>query len=156
LPEKGELTIFVDDVRVATMSLGATDDGPVLSPAECAIFEREHRGFCLDVDDRSARLRATLDRSARVVATLAGERRTLLAPGGRVDVLLPLSPGCPHDLALELVAFDGRTLSARLVLVAENDLAPVHLVESLPNPRGAEPAQEYVELLNSSDARVDL
>jgi hypothetical protein len=108
------------------------------------------------VDDRSARLRGLLDRSARLVVTDSDGSRTFLAPGGRVDVHLPLAPGCIHRIDLAIVTLDGRRLSAAFDLIAERDLAPVHLIESLANPRGPEPTQEYVELLNTSDARVSL
>jgi hypothetical protein len=156
LPDSGTLTIVVDDHAVATLSLGVLERDPTLVPLDCAVFERQERGFCLDVDDRSARLRALLDRSARVVLTTTDGREVFLAPAGRVDILLPLAHGCSHEIDVALVTLDGRSLGATLEVHPERDLAPVHLVESFPNPRGPEPAQEYVELLNVSAVPVSL
>src|SRR5690606_24031736 len=95
---------------VAEMGLGARDDAPDLAPLPCAVFERHEQGFCVDADDRSARLRALLDRSARALVFDAGPPRAFLAPAGRVDVTLPLTPECPSSITIELVMLDGDSL----------------------------------------------
>jgi hypothetical protein len=156
LPDSGDLTFFVDDGPVATMRLGTLEHAPAFAELACAVFERREGAFCLDVDDLSARLRARVDRSARAIVTIAGQRRVFLAPAGRVDVLVPLSHGCVTDLSAEIVALDGRVLFSAHEIHAERDLPPVHLVESLANPYGPEPSQEYVELLNVSDVPISL
>lgn len=157
LPEIGTLQLAADRRRVAEMRLGPAEGPPSLAPMECAVFERPFGDLCLDVDDRSARIRGRSRGSARIAVKSAVRDAVFLAPGGSIDVLLPLECGVAREaIAMEIIALDGQTLAFEFTLEREVGLPEIHLVESLPNPRGPEPAQEYVEIFNAGRASLDL
>lgn len=121
--------------------------GPDLAPPDLTRTSLESHGRCL-----RARLVALEPLHLRLTA--AGAARELVAPPGPVELAVPLV-GPPGALVTaQLVATDlaGRTAerTSEHVLGASLDptAPPLALTELLANPRGPEPAQEFVELLD--------
>jgi Lamin Tail Domain len=71
-------------------------------------------------------------------------------------VLSPLSPDTPISLQLTTVANDGSTESATFSSVTSLPQPHIVINEVLANPIGAEPAQEWIELVNDGLIEVDL
>lgn len=104
-------------------------------------------------------LHASFTASEPVQATLTLAGRSDAAAGGPGPVHLALrlagpTPGAPVTATLRVEDLAGNASERALVAVLEDspELPPLGLAELLANPRGAEPAQEFVEL---ADLRSD-
>lgn len=128
-----------------------------LLPIECGVFE-EHLGeLCLERDDRSAILRGRLNRSARAEIIEDGEiSLESLAPGGGFELSLDLRGRCERNLELVFIDLSGAERSVALRLEPHRDLPELHLIESLADPYGPEPAQEYLILYHAGDVPISL
>ncbi|MDC0715404.1 hypothetical protein [Nannocystis bainbridge] len=122
-----------------------TGPGPDLSPPDLASLAFVQIGRCLH-----ARLHAREPLRLRLV--VGPEARELVAPAGPVDLGLRLDAPAGARVTATLQAWDlaGRTAerSEEHVLGDSFDRGapPLALAEVLANPRGREPAQEFVEL----------
>lgn len=122
-----------------------TGPGPDLSPPDLAGLVFAQLGRCLH-----ARLHAREPLRLRLTAGPAA--RELVAPPGPVDLAVRLDAPAGARVTATLQAWDlaGRAAerSAEHVLgdSFERDAPPLALAEVLANPRGREPAQEFVEL----------
>lgn len=121
--------------------------GPDLAPPDLSTLSLDLHGRCL-----RARLFAREPLHVRLAA--ADDARELVTPAGPVELALPLTGPPGAAITARLVATD---LAGRLgertsehVLGASFDPAapPLALAELLANPRGPEPAQEFVELVD--------
>lgn len=138
---------FIDDLG------GALE----LLKAECGVFEEAHEGGCVDRDDRSAIFRGSFSRSARLEVFERGERiAETLAPGGRFEVELDLRRRCSRELEIVFTDLAGEAGSIALELEPHRDLPELHLIESLADPYGPEPQQEYLVIYNASASPIAL
>jgi hypothetical protein len=128
---------------------------PSLSQALCALDELSERGACLLLGEDRLDLRATADEPVFVellappvgAAALAFSEPFALALAG-------LSPeGCAF---LRLTDLAGHRSEEAACYRLPDDLATLTIDEVRADPLGAEPAQEYVELLNFGAHPVDM
>ncbi|HEX5658704.1 MAG TPA: lamin tail domain-containing protein [Polyangiales bacterium] len=134
---------------------GAPDrDAPTLMTVACAIDERAVGGACVRSDDRQLVVHGRSDEPC-FVTLLAGNQRamTLSYAGAFALALTPKDVQGVANLRLSDLAGNVRELSLSFELTP---LAEVTLDELRPDPLGAEPAQEYVELLNFGTETVAL
>lgn len=121
--------------------------GPDLAPPDLAGASLEPHGRCM-----RARLVAREPLHLRLLA--AGASREVVAAPGPVELAVPLAGSPGARVTAQLVATDlaGRSAerTSEHVLGASHDPAapPLALTEILANPRGPEPAQEFVELVD--------
>lgn len=139
-----------------TASGGRATDLGWLSPT-CALDEESVAVGCLLADDRSLTLRVRADAPVRLWLVSAHATDSAVAPRGEATLRLAgLSPGTPQDVTLRAVDLSGREQSVTSTWSTEADLAPLSITEVRADPRGPEPAQEYVEVANVGHAPVDL
>lgn len=156
--QPGHLTLVYQEEAIATF---AVSDEP-LEPlnfvvGSCGVFEEAIGSFCLDRDDRSALLYGALNRSVHVeVRELGQTMDEALAPGGRVRLEFDLRGRCERAIELRFRDLLGEELKAELLLEPHRRLPELHLVESLADPFGPEPAQEYITLYNAGREPIRL
>jgi hypothetical protein len=142
--------------RFATAA-GSDDTPPTFGAVECARDERPIATGCALVDDQSARVRVQLDEPATLGLRVADREHAQLWAAGdtrlRLDGLAGTETAALHVRATDLA---GNTTEAREPLALERDLAQVSIMEIRANPRGPEPDQEYVEILNFGSVPVQL
>jgi hypothetical protein len=148
----------LDDWSAGFLTAVHYDDAPprwVSLP--CAVDERPIEVGCALVDDRGARLRLKADEPARIAISIAEHRRSVVAARGIAEFELEELPAEP-PARIEVRAIDGAgNESVRsLALHLEQDLARLSITEVRADPRGPEPVQEYVEILNYGEGPVDL
>lgn len=147
----GPATLLAGGESVASFVFVDEAPGPLeLLAIECGVFEERVEGICVDRDDRSAILRGNLSRSARV--ELAEEGAVVLeglAPGGRFELEIDLRERCERELRLAFIDLFGETIAIDLELEPHRSLPELHLIESLADPIGPEPAQEYLVLYHA-------
>jgi hypothetical protein len=120
------------------------------APLECVAGETALDHACVFVDDESVSVRATFGRPVRAHLVVGDVDRGRSFPWG--DVLLrvgELSAGTALDARLQVFAEDGDALSRTFVIETHSQAPPIGIVEVCANPRGPEPSQEYVELVNA-------
>lgn len=123
----------------------------------CAPDEVEVGRGCMLSDDESARLRLAVDRPVR--AFLDSERGAArdIAPRGEIALeLMGLGADVHVEAELRLIGLDGSTHAERVALETTPPLASLTISETCADPRGPEPRQEYVELLNYGTVPVEL
>ena len=152
-----------------------TGTGAFLSPSlnapACALDETLWRGDvpegvppeespalgCLFVDDRSLELRLTATGPLRYrLEGGAGSTRAVAARGDAALTLRHLAPDTAQDLWLDAVDLAGHTLRLPVHAQTTEALDAVYVMEVRADPLGAEPRQEYVEVLNAGTTTVDL
>ncbi|HEY6878995.1 MAG TPA: lamin tail domain-containing protein [Polyangiales bacterium] len=126
---------------------------PVLVPTRCAADEQAWSGACVRVDDRALTVRGASDEP--VFATLSdGARRVAaLTYAGTFELTLRTPAG---STTLRLQDWAGNLVELAVPYTLAHDLATVAIDEVRSDPRGKEPAQEYVELLNFGSESVSL
>lgn len=141
------------------------DDVSPPLPAEdepCALDESAlEGGGCLLADDRSlsVRLRASEPVRAFFALIRGGTRREVAVVSSRGDVALSvraLTPDTAFDATLYLIDAAGLEFEQHVSLPTTAALAALSITEVRSDPRGAEPRQEYVEVLNFGPVPVDL
>lgn len=121
------------------------------SPLACSAGETALGDACVFVDDESVSVRAAFGRPVRAHLVVGDVDRGRSFPWG--DVLLrvgDLAAATSLDARLQIFAEDGDALSQTFVAETRAAGPRLGIVEVCANPRGPEPAQEYVELLNAS------
>jgi hypothetical protein len=134
---------------------GAADRSePQLMTAGCALDERALGGACVRADDRRLFVRGNTDEPC-FVTLLAGSQRamTLSYAGEFALALAPRELQGVATLRLSDLAGNVRELSLSYELAP---MAQLTIDELRSDPLGAEPAQEYVELLNFGTETVSL
>jgi len=129
------------------------------SPATpaCALDELPTPLGCALVDDDSVALRVELGVPARV-EWIVGEARALtVASRGAATLRVgDLPPERAFETRLRATGTDGAPHEWTVELSTTAPLARVAIVEVRADPRGPEPAQEYVEVLNYGDVPISL
>jgi hypothetical protein len=141
---------------------GAPDATPPepIADAACAPDEITLDGSCALVDDGSVTLRLRTAEAVRASLSLAAaERRETfdLAPRGDVRLALrSLVPDSPYDAVLRLTDAAGLVVERAFEFATRPPLATLSITEIRADPRGSEPRQEYVEVVNFGPVPVDL
>lgn len=121
----------------------------------CELDEVPAGPTCVLADDRSVTLRAQLAAPVRAFLSGASVRDRSVANRGEVRLRLePLVAGARFEAELNLIGLGGQTHVERIELSVPEALLPVTIAEVRANPLGAEPRQEYVEVLNFGAAPV--
>lgn len=130
---------------------------PRLSALACALDEVELPFACLFTDDASFELRIRASEPVRARLTVGDRELTTIAPRGEAGLSAGGFPsGVAFDAVLRVEDTAGRTTVEEFVLEILPPLATVSIVEVRADPRGPEPRQEYVEVLNWGTVTVDL
>lgn len=143
----------------ARFTTAPDDDGepPALLPLPCALDEVAIDAGCVLADDARVTLRVQASEPVRLVLSIAG--RTLLSVAPRGSAALGAG-GLPPDTALAAILraedLGGNVVEFPLALRTTEPLATLSIVEVRADPLGAEPRQEYVEILNYGSAPLDL
>lgn len=129
---------------------------PNLLPLVCGLDETPADLGCALADDARVTLRLRAD--TPVIASLTSPRAVdrQLAPRGEITLSLALGIDAAVDAELRLEGLAGETLSATIPLRTHPTLAAITIAEVRADPRGPEPRQEYVELLNYGASAVEL
>ena len=137
-----------------TVSFGtaeARDDAaPTLMPATCALDELSIADVCVLPRAQGATVRGLSDEPALVTVRAGDERQAALSLSGAFALDLAniaAAEVVPLVVQLEYLAGNAREVPLTVSLPAA--LARVAIDEVRADPLGPEPAQEYVELLNS-------
>lgn len=130
---------------------------PAFAPRPCALDESVVVAGCALATDEVVELAVATSGPARLWLEGAERVDSAVAPRGTARLRLA---GLPSDRALaatlRVVGLDGSTRTEELSLATTPPLPRVSIVEVRPDPRGPEPAQEYVEILNLGEAPVPL
>jgi len=144
---------FIAEVTTAATAPSQT----VFVPPECGMDERRVGPTCVLADDERVVIRVEASGPARFFVDAAGRRTSAVAPRGTARLVLEgLAPDQRLTLTLALLDLAGRQVRTRLEVETTPPLAPIGITEARIDPRGPEPAQEYVELLNSGAMPIDL
>lgn len=146
---------------------GAPVSAPAVLHTPCTPDETAtEAGFCVLIHDTWLRVRGRFDRAAYVdildLSTRAEVEEgallnTTASPRGEFALEVgSLEPESSLRLALRATSLAGTSAFWPLELTTRASLPTVAITESRANPRGPEPAQEYVELLNYGAAPVRL
>jgi hypothetical protein len=145
--------------RLASFRTGAAGAAPASTPGTlpCALDETEVALGCLLAGDDRVVLRVRMSAPALLLLRAGEPLARAVAPRGDAELAVRgLAPDRALDLRLTAIGLAGDTH----VHVASARTAPplprVSIVEVRADPRGPEPRQEYVELLNYGDVEVDL
>ncbi|MBW2465130.1 MAG: hypothetical protein JRH11_26005, partial [Deltaproteobacteria bacterium] len=123
----------------------------------CAIDEEDLGPACVLVDDRRISLHVAATGPARFFVTGAGRSDAVIAPRGAARLTLeglPARTSVTVDLRLVDLALRERGHTLEVTTTAP--LAPLSITEIRSDPLGPEPAQEYVEVLNSGAMPLDI
>ncbi|MGE0787046.1 MAG: hypothetical protein AB7S26_15335 [Sandaracinaceae bacterium] len=132
-------------------------DAPSTDAAACAIDEIPLEVGCALIDESSLTLRVQADEPVRAELSLAGRELHRLAPRGEAELeVVGLPAASPFDGTLVLTDLAGNTLEAEVALETTEPLLALSISEVRSDPAGAEPHQEYVEVLNYGAVPVDL
>ncbi|MEM9190072.1 MAG: hypothetical protein AAGF12_12890 [Myxococcota bacterium] len=136
-----------------------TGAAPLLALAEltCALDELAVGQMCLLVQDHSARLRLRANVPFRAHLAVGPQRWGTVAPRGEAEFSIDrLEPGGQYLAELTLVSLAGEEQQFSIPIETHSTLLPLTISEVRANPTGAEPAQEYVELINFGREPADL
>ncbi len=135
----------------------ADRNSPELLPVSCAIDESEVAIGCALIDDHNLQLRLRANEPVRFHLKVSEQNLSLTAPRG--DSVIALRDREPDSLIqMQLTATDeaGNRSITPLSLRTQTDLARLSITEVRADPRGPEPEQEFIELLNYGDDPIDL
>ena len=140
-----------------TFESGESDDfvAPALTATACAPDEVALGLLCVLLGDAHFDVRGSLSEPALVTVAAPPAQWSTLA-GGRSFALRDLARGDTRQVLLRLRDLAGNLHDAAVALPDAPRLASVSIDELRADPRGTEPAQEYVELLNSGAHPVSL
>lgn len=140
----------------ASFTLAALPDhaSPQLLATRCATDEQALDALCVRRDAERLFVRGNVDESALVSLQRDALRSATLSYAGSFELSLAL--GGDDGAQLSAVDLAGNTSVHALVAAPTSALACLRIDEVLANPRGKEPAQEWVELLNCASTPVSL
>lgn len=115
-------------------------------PLTCARDELAQGPVCLLVSEKSVAVRARADENGLLSLAIGAELSGALGSSG--DYTLDAALDAPRSAVLQLSDPAGNTTQLTLALEPARDLAAISIDEVRVDPRGPEPSQEYVELLN--------
>ncbi|RLB53499.1 MAG: hypothetical protein DRJ42_11795 [Deltaproteobacteria bacterium] len=123
----------------------------------CAIDEEALGPACVLVDDQRISLHVAATGPARFFVTGGGRSDAVVAPRGAARLTLEgLPAGTMVTVELRLVDLVLRERVHSFEVATTPPLAPLSITEVRADPSGPEPAQEYVEVLNSGAMPLDL
>ncbi|MCB9591840.1 MAG: hypothetical protein H6719_03815 [Sandaracinaceae bacterium] len=131
----------------------SSDDAPpppeLRVPERCALDETLTELGCLLADDERIELRIDAGEPVRWRWALGDAEVFGIAPRGAVTIHVGgLAPETALEGQLTLEGTSGAVTALSLPVETTEPLATVAIVEVRPDPRGPEPTQEYVEILN--------
>jgi hypothetical protein len=133
----------------------ADPTAPAFAATRCADDARALPPLCAHARPESVDLSGTLAAPALVQAASAGALRATLAPQGTFALSdLPLDAS--RAVLVRATDLRGRVHELTVVVPPEPALAALSIDEVRADPRGKEPDQEYVELLNSGPEPMSL
>jgi hypothetical protein len=170
LPPRASVAIVVDNsvrdrtdapvgpVRFEIETAADFDETPPSFVAlACALDEEPIDVGCLLRDDRSVTVRLQASEPARLFLEGPARADRTVAPRGAATLRLTgLEPGAPVDAVVRAIDLAGHVSSISLSTSTHGPLAPVGITEVRADPIGPEPAQEYVEVVNSGAVPLDL
>jgi hypothetical protein len=138
---------------------GSSASAPPIEAVDvsCTRDEESLDGACVRADDESVSLRLALSGAARVTWQAGAHLGSSVAPRGDVTILLgDLRPASP--ITLTVVATDYREVetASSFDVATTEPLPTIAITEVRADPAGAEPRQEYIELLNYAREATDL
>lgn len=134
---------------------GGDPSVPAFAATRCPDDARALAPLCAHARPDAVDLSGTLHAPALVQAASAGVLRATLAPKGVFALAdLPLDAG--RAVLVRATFLHGRVHELTVVVPPESSLAPLSIDEVRADPRGKEPDQEYVELLNSGPEPMSL
>ncbi len=140
-----------------TTAADGEDAPPSIVALPCALDETELLGACVLADDGQLALRLQIDEPARVALSIAGRTLLAVAPRGSATLVAgDLMPDTEHAALLRVEDLAGQAIEHTLALRTAEPLITLSLAEVRADPRGPEPRQEYVEVLNYGSMTVDL
>jgi hypothetical protein len=123
----------------------------------CAQDEQEIAVGCSLTDDQSVAVRVQPDEPIRVQISAGQKRASAVSPRSETALLLQdLGADEPVDLRVQAVDYAGNLTNALFTLRTRPPQPKVSIAEIRADPRGPEPDQEFVELLNWGDHVIDL
>ncbi len=135
------------------------DDGapPAWIAAPCGVDEVPVLVGCQLADDGSITVAVHATGPLRLwLRTRAGSASAVAPRGDAVLRLEGLAPSTDLPATLSAIDLGGRERLVPLSLATTPPLPPIRITETLENPLGPEPRQEYVEVLNSGAMPIDL
>ncbi len=142
--------------RFTTSAEGA-DEPPALLALPCALDEVAIDDGCVLADDGRVVLRIAASEPVRATLSIAGRTVREVAPRGTATLAaLDLPPDTELATVLRLEDLGGNVVERALALRTTEPLLSLAIVEVRADPLGAEPRQEYVEVLNFGEDGVDL
>lgn len=148
----------VGDWSAEFSTAGEKDLSPARwQPRRCATDEQETPVGCALIDDRSVTLRVQTEEPARV-QVVAGQQRdcAVLLRDEAMVALGGLKPDEPLAVEVQTVDFAANRSTSRFSLRTRCALPTLSITEVRADPRGPEPNQEFIELLNWGETAVDL
>jgi hypothetical protein len=140
----------------------ALDPAPLLeraqpspAPLSCSDGEQAFGPSCAEVRDDRLLLRPLNEPTLWLIRGPAGELMEPLVPGERL-LVRDLAVASALSFELDVIDLGGRVISTRATVQTLPAEAHVVINEVLADALGAEPAQEWVELVNDGSAAVEL
>ena len=123
----------------------------------CALDEEPTEVGCLFVDDEAVSLHVDAGEPVRIRWTLGDTVLHEVAPRGSATLVLgDLEAATAYAANLELEGTSGAVARWSLPITTHEPLATLSIVEVRADPRGPEPTQEYVEVLNFGAVPIPL
>lgn len=146
------------EVERVSFTTGTTEVPPIeFTSLACALDEIALDAGCVLADDGRIRLRLQASGPVRAFAQTGTVTAQAVAARGDLNLeLAPLSPDMEHRVELRLVDLAGRSTNLLWALNTTPPLLPVSITEVRFDPKGPEPRQEYVEVINSAAVPIDL
>ncbi len=136
---------------------GRDPEPPAALVSTCAIDEQAIAVGCALIDDASITLRLQADEPVIATLRLDDVVRSLVAADGQVLLGIDdLAAEAQQPAGLELRDSAGNAITHQLELRTTAALAALSISEVLADPLGAEPQQEFVEIVNYGTATIDL
>lgn len=148
----------IGPARVAfTTATTADVEAPRALELACSIDEVPDPVGCLFADDARVSLRVQLAEPVRLELELGGRYLYALAPRGSASfTLLDLPPDAALEGVLRATDTAGLVASFPIAIATTEPLATIAIDEVRADPNGAEPRQEYVEVVNYGAMPVEL
>jgi hypothetical protein len=160
VPERSRDIAALPPLTVSGLALEPTrleggTDAPVLESLSCATSERPLGPGCLSSAQGQVTLRGPQSPTLWLLSSPFGKRVEILEAGAKIPIPLPSDV---DSVPIEATVFDigGRSQRATANIEVPKGQARVIINEVLANPKGNEPSEEWVELLNAGSVSAEL